>query len=94
MRKLNPSPSNQKLSDLTVSSRKTRTRLYDLLEKEVTRLTVLTSLLTITLVLSTVMLVIAVIIIASFRTEQFLLKIHPAPAGFFRLQLEEYLEAG
>ena len=75
MRKLNPSPSNQKLSDLTVSSRKTRTRLYDLLEKEVTRLTVLTSLLTITLVLSTVMLVIAVIIVASFRIEHFYLKI-------------------
>ena len=82
MRKLNPSPSNQKLSDLTVSSRKTRTRLYDLLEKEVTRLTVLTSLLTITLVLSTVMLVIAVIIIASFRTEHFLLELQPASRIF------------
>ena len=79
---------------MTASKRKTSTKLYDMLEREVNRLTVMSSLLTITLILSTVMLVIAVIIIASFRTEQFLLKIHPALAGFFRLQLEEYLEAG
>ena len=65
------SPSNQKLSDLPASGRKARARLCDMLEREVDRLTAMTSLLTITLILSTVMLVIAVIIIASFRIEHF-----------------------
>ena len=75
MRKLNTSPSSQKLSDLTPASRRNTTRLYDMLEREVDRLTVMTSLLTLTLILSTVMLVIAVIIVASFRIEHFYLKI-------------------
>ena len=56
---------------MTASKRKTSTKLYDMLEREVNRLTVMSSLLTITLILSTVMLVIAVIIIASFRIEHF-----------------------
>ena len=92
MRKLNTSPSNQKLSDLPASRRKTSTRLYDLLEREVARLTVLTSLLTITLILSTVMLVISLIITASFRTEHFLLKI-PGSSRIFSAPAE-YFEAG
>ena len=70
MRKLNTSPSSQKLSDLTPASRrKASTRLYDMLEREVDKLTVMTSLLTLTLIISTVMLVIAVSIVASFRIE-------------------------
>ena len=58
-------------NNLTTSKRKTSTKLYDLLEREVNRLTIMTSLLTTTLILSTVMFVIAVIIIASFRIEHF-----------------------
>ena len=65
-------------NNLTASKRKTSTKLYDLLEREVNRLTIMTSLLTTTLILSTVMFVIAVIIIASFRIEHFILKINAA----------------
>ena len=52
---------------------KTTTKLYDMIEKEVNRLTGMMTLLSIILILSTIMLVISVIIIAAFRNEHFTL---------------------
>ena len=65
------SPSKHKSPAPTSSRMKTTTRVYDMIEKEVNRLTGMMTLLSIILILSTVMLVISVIIIAAFRIEHF-----------------------